>query len=87
MIRKVHGGVDQQLLCKLDDSAVRSTDMPARAALRAKARDHLDDQVELIRQQRTEIDKDVMGKLGQLDVDSETRVFREPASVHVKEVV
>jgi hypothetical protein len=39
LIRKVHGGVDQQLLCKLDDSAVRSTDMPARAALRAKARE------------------------------------------------
>src|SRR5258708_7392739 len=56
------------------------------SALRAKAGDHLDDQVDLIRQQRVEIDKAVTGKLGQLDVGSEPRVFRESASVRVKEV-
>ena len=35
LVRKVYGGVDQQLLGKLDNSSVRATDVPARAALRA----------------------------------------------------
>jgi hypothetical protein len=74
-------------LCEFDDRAVRATDVLASATLRTQTRDHLDDQVDLVRQQRIEIDKAVTGKLGQLDVDSEPRVFREPASVHVKEVV
>ncbi len=60
--------------------------MLARAALRAKPRDDLDDQIDLIGQQRIEIDEAVTGQLWQLDVGGETRVLREPASVLVEEL-
>ena len=43
------GRVDEQLLRELDDRAVRAADVLARAALRAQARDDLDDEVDLVR--------------------------------------
>ena len=36
LVREIYGGVDEQLLRQLDDGAVRTADMLARAALRAK---------------------------------------------------
>ena len=50
-------GIDQELLRELDDGAVGAADVLARAALRAQARDDLDDEVDLVRQQRVEVDE------------------------------
>ena len=60
--------------------------MLARAALRAQARDDLDDQVDLVRQQRIEVDEAVARQLGQLDVGGEPGVLGEPAAVLVEEL-
>ena len=84
--RQVHGGVDEQLLRKLDDGSVRAADVLARAALCAQARDHLDDEVDLVRQQRIEVDEAVASELGQLDVRGEASVLHEPAAVLVEEL-
>ena len=60
--------------------------MLARAALRAQAGDDLDDEVDLVGQQRVEVDEAVASQLGQLDVGGEPRVLREPAAVLVEEL-
>ena len=60
--------------------------MLARAALRAQAGDDLDDEVDLVRQQRVEVDEAVAGQLGQLDVGGEPRVLGEPPAVLVEEL-
>ena len=86
LVCKIDGRVDQQLLGELDDGAVRAAHVLARAALRAKPRDDLDDQIDLIRQQRIEIDETVTRQLGQLDVGGEARVLREPSAVLVEEL-
>ena len=56
-VGEVHGRVDQELLRELDDGAVRAADVLARAPLRAQARDDLDDEVDLVREQRIEVDE------------------------------
>jgi hypothetical protein len=63
-IRKIDGGVDEQLLRELDDCSVRAADVLAGTALCAQARDHLYDQVDLVGQQRIEVDETVSRKLG-----------------------
>jgi hypothetical protein len=74
-ISKVHGRVDQQLLGELDYRAVRAADMLARAALRSEARDHLDDEVYLVRKQRIQVDEVFARQLRKADVGSEPRVL------------
>jgi hypothetical protein len=54
---ELHARVDEELLRELDDGAVRAADVLARAALGAKPRDDLDDQVDLVGQQRVEVDE------------------------------
>lgn len=44
--------IDQELLGQLDDRAVGAADMAAGAALRAQARHDLDDQFDLVGQER-----------------------------------
>jgi hypothetical protein len=56
-VGEVHRRVDEELLRELDDGAVRAADVLAGAALRAQARDDLDDEVDLVRQQRVEVDE------------------------------
>ena len=58
--------------------------MLARAALRSQTRDHLDDQVDLVRQQRIEVDEALARQLRQLDVRGEAGVLGEPAAVSSK---
>ena len=60
--------------------------MLARAALCAEARDHLDDEVDLVRQQRIEVDEAVASEFGQLDVRGQASVLHEPAAVLVEEL-
>ena len=48
-VGEVDSRVDEQLLRELDDGAVGAADVLARAALRAKAGDDLDDEVDLVR--------------------------------------
>ena len=60
--------------------------MLARAALRAQARDDLDDEVDLVRQQRVEVDEALARELRQLDVGGEPRVLGEAAAVLVEEL-
>ena len=60
--------------------------MLARASLRPQARDDLDDEVDLVGQERIEIDKAVAGELRQLDVRRQPRVLGEPPAVFVKEL-
>ncbi len=52
LVGEVDGGVDEQLLRELDDGAVGAADVLARAALGAEPRDDLDDEVDLVGQQR-----------------------------------
>jgi hypothetical protein len=44
--------IDEELLGQLDDRAVGAADMAAGAALRTQTRHDLDDQFDLVRQQR-----------------------------------
>ena len=60
--------------------------MLARAALRAKTRDDLDDEVDLVRQQRVQVDEAVARQLGQLDVGGEPGVLGEAAAMFVEEL-
>ena len=59
LLGKVSIWMDQELLRQFDDRTVGASDMLAGAALHAQARDHLDNDVNLIGQQRIEIDKTV----------------------------
>src|SRR5260221_2996663 len=63
LARKIDGGVDEQLLGQLDDGAVRAAHVFARAALCPKPRNDLDDQINLIWQQRVEIYETVKREL------------------------
>ena len=65
MLRQPASGIDKKLLGELDDRAVGAADMLAGAALRPEARNDLDDQVDLVRQQRVEIDEGLSVELGQ----------------------
>src|SRR6185437_15197078 len=65
---EVNSRVDQQLLCQLDDGPVSATDVPTRAALRAKTGHDLDDEVDLVRQQRVQVDEAFTGEFGQPDI-------------------
>ena len=65
MLRQPGLRIDQKLLGELDDRAVGAADVPAGAALRPEARDDLDDEVDLVRQQRIEIDEGLSVDLGQ----------------------
>ena len=86
LVGEVHRRVDQQLLRELDDRAVRAADVPARAALRAQAGDDLDDEVDLVRQQRVQVDEAVARQLGELDVGGEPRVLGQATAVLVEEL-
>ena len=81
LVREVHGRVDEELLSELDDGAVGAADVLASAALRAQARDDLDDEVNLVGQQRIEVDEAVARQFGQLDVGGEPGVLGEAAAV------
>src|SRR5436190_900118 len=52
-----HIRVDQELLGELDDRSVRAADVRADAALRSKARHDADDEIDLVREQRIEVDE------------------------------
>ena len=58
---QVHVRVDEELLGELDDRAVGAADVLAGAALRPQAGDDLDDQVDLVGQQRVEVDEALGG--------------------------
>ena len=57
--------MDEELLGELDDGAVGAADVLAGAALRAEAGDDLDDEVDLVREQRVEVDERLALELGQ----------------------
>ena len=84
-LREVHGGVDEELLCKLDDRAVRATNVLGRTSLRAEARDDLNDEVDLVGQERVQVDEAVARQFGQLDVGREPRVLGQAASMLIVE--
>ena len=69
-LREIDSGVDQELLCKIDDGAVRSADVLAGAPLRSKTRNDLDDEIDLVREQGVQVDETVARQLGELDVSS-----------------
>src|SRR5579884_1161833 len=73
--------MDQELLRELDDRAIRAAYMSARAASRPQARDHIDDQVDLVGQQRVEVHERLGRKLRQADVGGQLRGVREAATV------
>ena len=78
---EVDVGMDQELLGQLDDGAIRATHVLARSALGSQARDDLDDEVDLVRQKRIQVDERLGGEFGQLDVGRETRVVSQAAPV------
>ena len=82
-IGEVDGRVDEELLCKLDDGTVRPADVPARAAVRAQAGDDLDDEVDLIREQRIEVTEALARQLWKPNLGSESGVFGKAATVLV----
>ena len=85
-VGEVHRRVDEQLLGKLDDGAVRTADVLAGTALGSQAGDDLDDKVDLVRKQRVEVDEGLARHLGELDVGGEPRVLGESAAVLVEEL-
>src|SRR4051794_37345603 len=60
--------MDEKLLCKLDNRAVGTADMLARSSLGAEPGDDLDDQVNLVGQERIEVDERLALQRGQGDV-------------------
>src|SRR5690606_35950646 len=78
---ELHTFMNQELLRELDDGAVRATYVLRRPALRAKPRDDLNDQIDLIRKQWIELLEALSGKLRQVDVCGEVCVRREAAAV------
>ena len=81
LIGEVDRRVDQELLGELDDRPVGPADVLAGAALRPQAGDDLDDEVDLVGQQRVQVDESLGGQLGEADVGSQVRAAREAASV------
>ena len=81
LIGEVDVRVDQELLRQLDDRAIRAADVLARAARRPQARDDIDDEVDLVREQRIQVDERLGRKLGEADVGGQLRGVREPATV------
>ena len=65
LIGQVDVGMYQELLRELDDRAVGPADMPAGAALGPQAGHHVDDQVDLVRQQGVQVDEASAGQLGE----------------------
>jgi hypothetical protein len=80
---EIDRGIDQELLGQFNDRAVGSADMSARTPLRSQPGDDLDDEIDLIRQQRIEIYKSVAANLWEPDVRSHARVVDQPAPVFV----
>src|SRR5260370_1839635 len=74
----------EELLREFDDGAVCATDVFARATLRTEPGDHLDDEVDLVGQQRVQVDEAVARELGQLDLRGEARVLGQAPSVLVE---
>ena len=77
--------IDQELLGQLDDRAVGAADVPAGAALGAQARHDLDDQVDLVGQQRVEVDEGLSVDVRQPDVGLDARVLEKPAAVRFEQ--
>ena len=76
-----HIGVNQQLLGELDDGAVGAADVLAGTALGAQAGDDLDDQIDLVREQRVEIDEGLGGQLQEPDIGRHAGVVGQPPAV------
>ena len=74
-------GPDEELLGELDDGRVGPADVFGRAALGAEARDNADDEVDVVREERVELDEPLGGELGEPDVGRELGVLGEPAVV------
>jgi hypothetical protein len=72
-------------LSQLDDRAVRAADMAAGAALCPQARHDLDDQFDLVGQQRVEVDEGLSVDLWQPDVGPDARILDEPAAIRVEQ--
>ena len=76
LIGEIDRRVDQELLGELDDRPVGAADMLAGASLGPQAGDDLDDEVDLVGEQRIEVDEPLGGQLGEADVGGQVRVAR-----------
>ena len=70
---------------QLDDGPVGPADVLARAALGAQARDHLDDEVDLVGQQGVQVHEGIAAQRGQFDVGGEMRVVGQTPTVAVEQ--
>src|SRR5262249_547879 len=77
LIREVDVGMNEELLRELDDRAVRPADVLARAARRAQARYDVDDEVDLVGQQRIQVDERLGREPWEADVRCQLRRIRE----------
>src|SRR5581483_6661754 len=81
-----NGRIDQQLLGNLDDGPIGTADVLHGPALRAQARDNLNDQVDLVRQQWVEVDERFGGQRRQGDIGCEAGVVSQPTPVPLEKV-
>jgi hypothetical protein len=78
--------IDQQLLRQLDDGAVGAADVLAGSALHPETRNDVDDEFDLVRQERIKIDEALPGQGGERDVSGDARVEIKPRPVVVVEL-
>src|SRR5437016_14309584 len=86
LLSEIDGWVNQELLCQLDNGAIRPADMFTGAARSPETRNDLDDEIDLVRQQRIEIDEPVASQFREANVGGQPYVLGESATVVVKQL-